>query len=76
MKRLLLFSLLLNCLMLPAQQREAIWPEGRMPDAQAGQIAAMTDEAEAPHPLSGMVRRAGPFRAERRVHDPDFGRFL
>ena len=48
MKRLLLFSLLLNCLMLPAQQREAIWPEGRMPDAQAGQIAAMTDEAEAP----------------------------
>lgn len=28
-----------------AQQREAIWPKGKMPDAQEGQIAAMTDEA-------------------------------
>lgn len=27
-----------------AQQREIIWPKGKMPDAQDGQIAAMTDE--------------------------------
>lgn len=36
------------CLPLAAQYREYIWPEGRMPDAQPSQIAAMTDESEAP----------------------------
>ena len=38
--------LLLTFLALPlfAQQREAIWPKGKMPDAQDKQIAAMTDE--------------------------------
>lgn len=43
-----LFFLLLQGLTLSAQQREALWPEGRMPDAQPGQIAAMTDESTAP----------------------------
>ena len=45
---MLLFFLLLQGLTLSAQQREALWPEGRMPDAQPGQIAAMTDESTAP----------------------------
>ena len=45
---MLLFFLLLKGLTLSAQQREALWPEGRMPDAQPGQIAAMTDESTAP----------------------------
>lgn len=36
------------CLPLAAQYLEYIWPEGRMPDAQPSQIAAMTDESEAP----------------------------
>ena len=31
-----------------AFEREMIWPKGKMPDAQAHQIAAMTDEAGAP----------------------------
>lgn len=48
MKRIFLFFLLLQGLTLSAQQREALWPEGRMPDAQPGQIAAMTDESTAP----------------------------
>ncbi len=45
---LLFFVFVLTCLPVAAQQREYIWPAGRMPDAQVGQIAAMTDEAEAP----------------------------
>lgn len=45
---MLLFFLLLQGLTLSAQQREALWSEGRMPDAQPGQIAAMTDESTAP----------------------------
>ena len=45
---MLLFFLLLKGLTLSAQQREALWPAGRMPDAQPGQIAAMTDESTAP----------------------------
>ena len=48
MKRLLVFLSLLCCLTLSAQQREYLWPEGRMPDAQPYQIAAMTDEVSAP----------------------------
>ena len=47
MKRLFLLLCLLCCLPLAAQQREYLWPEGRMPDAQPGQIAAMTDETAA-----------------------------
>lgn len=30
---------------LSAWEREAVWPKGKMPDAQDHQIAAMTDEA-------------------------------
>ena len=49
MKRVLVYLLLCwVCLPLSAQYREYIWPEGRMPDAQPGQIAAMTDASEAP----------------------------
>lgn len=29
-------------------EREYLWPKGKMPDAQSGQIAAMTDESQAP----------------------------
>ena len=47
MKRLLVFLSLLCCLTITAQEREYLWPEGRMPDAQAYQIAAMTDEVAA-----------------------------
>ena len=47
MKKILFGILLLLVCGLPlaAQQREYIWPAGRMPDAQPHQIAAMTDEA-------------------------------
>ena len=42
-------SVLLVCLFsvlsILAGERETIWPDGRMPDAQSHQIAAMTDEA-------------------------------
>ena len=31
-----------------AFERETIWPKGKMPDAQPGQIAAMTSESGAP----------------------------
>ena len=49
MKRTL-FLLLLALLALPmtAQQRQIVWPAGRMPDAQSHQIAAMTDESGKP----------------------------
>ena len=48
MKKLLLTIGLLLPLLAMAQEREPVWPEGRMPDAQAHQIAAMTDEQSAP----------------------------
>ena len=49
MKRIsLLFSLLLLSLWLGAQERVPLWPKGKMPDAQTHQIAAMTNESEAP----------------------------
>jgi Esterase/lipase len=48
MKRFLFILSVTVCLPLCAQQREYIWPEGRMPDMQAFQIAAMTDEVETP----------------------------
>ena len=48
MRKLLILLLAVWALPLAAQQREAIWPEGRMPDAQAHQVAAMTDETGRP----------------------------
>lgn len=47
MKRLILSLLLLGSLAMQAMawERETVWPKGKMPDAQDGQIAAMTDEA-------------------------------
>jgi acetyl esterase/lipase len=48
MKKQFLLLLLLCCLPMAAQQRQYIWPKGQMPDTQPQQIAAMTDEANAP----------------------------
>lgn len=48
MKRFLFVLLVSICLPSAAQQREYLWPEGRMPDMQPFQIAAMTDEVEMP----------------------------
>lgn len=31
-----------------AWERKAIWPKGKMPHPQSGQVAAMTDETEKP----------------------------
>lgn len=46
MKRIyLLFAAFTLCIALHAGEREKIWPKGKMPDVQAHQIAAMTDEA-------------------------------
>lgn len=45
MKRLIVVLLTFSTLCAYAGQRELIWPKGKMPDAQPGQIAAMTDEA-------------------------------
>ena len=47
MKRLILSLLLLGSLAMQAMawERETVWPKGKMPNAQDGQIAAMTDEA-------------------------------
>ena len=44
----LLFLLLFAPLLLSAAEREALWPAGRMPDAQSSQIAAMIDEIRTP----------------------------
>lgn len=48
MRRLILTIALLLPLIASAQERETVWPAGRMPDSQEHQIAAMTDEAGAP----------------------------
>ncbi|MBO5563792.1 MAG: alpha/beta hydrolase, partial [Bacteroidales bacterium] len=48
MKKILGLLLVSISLSLAAQERVAVWPKGKMPDAQAHQIAAMTDEAERP----------------------------
>ena len=49
MKRFfLLFAGLCLSLSLTAQQRENIWPKGKMPHASDKQIAAMTSESKAP----------------------------
>ena len=45
MKKLCFLLLLLCCLPLSAQQRQYLWPKGKMPDTQPQQIAAMTDES-------------------------------
>ena len=46
--KLIILSSVLALLSLgaAAQQREAIWPKGKMPDAQGHQIAAMTSESK------------------------------
>ena len=41
----LLFFALLASFSLTAQERETVWPKGKMPNKQEHQIAAMTDEA-------------------------------
>ena len=48
MKRALTLIALLLAGTLLAQERMPVWPKGKMPDAQAHQIAAMTDEAGLP----------------------------
>lgn len=45
MKKVTLFLGLMLSLTTLANERESIWPKGKMPDAQGHQIAAMTDEA-------------------------------
>ncbi len=47
MKRILTFltTLLLAGTLLGAQERVPLWPKGKMPDSQAHQIAAMTNES-------------------------------
>ena len=47
MKKFLSIILVFISLNLWAWERESIWPAGKMPDAQAHQIAAMTDESQA-----------------------------
>ena len=44
--KLILLLCLCHVLNLQAWERETVWPKGKMPDAQAHQIAAMTDEAD------------------------------
>ena len=48
MKKISALLLLFLTLQLSAFEREALWPKGKMPDAQERQIAAMTDEMRAP----------------------------
>ena len=48
MKRAFTLFLILCSLQAWGWEREAIWPKNKMPDAQSQQIAAMTDEANAP----------------------------
>ncbi len=47
MKRIILSLLILSSLQAWGWEREPIWPQGKMPDAQGGQIAAMTNESRA-----------------------------
>ena len=48
MKSILTLLLVLSSLQLWGQEREYIWPKSKMPDAQGGQIAAMTNVSNAP----------------------------
>ncbi len=45
MKKLIMCLSFLTALGAQAWERETIWPKGKMPNAQDGQIAAMTDES-------------------------------
>ena len=47
MKRVFVLLGLFVSLSLGAWEREAVWPEGKMPDRQGHQIAAMTNEVKA-----------------------------
>ena len=48
MKKGLFYLLLLYSIQLCGGEREPIWPKGKMPSAQPGQIAAMTNETRLP----------------------------
>ena len=48
MKQFLILLFAFCALQVWGWEREPIWPEGKMPDAQASQIAAMTDETKLP----------------------------
>ncbi|MBR6306957.1 MAG: hypothetical protein IKR38_09335 [Bacteroidales bacterium] len=48
MKLPVVVLLLMTTLSAWGWEREYIWPKGKMPNAQPGQIAAMTDVSEAP----------------------------
>ena len=48
MKKLMTLLFLLASMGLQGQVRQPVWPKGKMPHPQAHQIAAMTDEANAP----------------------------
>ena len=47
MRRIILSLLILSSLQAWGWEREPVWPKGKMPDAQSGQIAAMTNESGA-----------------------------
>ena len=47
-KTLILCSWLLVSILAFAGERVALWPEGKIPDFQPGQIAATTQEVKAP----------------------------
>lgn len=48
MKKVVFVLVLLCSVCSWGGEREYLWPKGKMPDAQSGQIAAMTDESQAP----------------------------
>ncbi len=47
-KKLIAIAIILNSFAAMGRERETIWPEGKMPHPQDGQIAAMTDESRKP----------------------------
>ena len=47
-KTMILWSWLLVAVLASAGERVALWPEGKIPDFQAQQIAATTEEVKAP----------------------------
>ena len=47
-KKLIAIAIILNSVAAMGWEREKIWPEGKMPHPQDGQIAAMTDELREP----------------------------
>ena len=54
MKQFLILLFAFCSLQVWGWEREPIWPEGKMPDAQASQIAAMTDEIKLVLQLFGL----------------------